>query len=492
MPLLTKSKYLLGLQCPKCLWVAINDKTKIPEPDESLQHIFDQGHLVGELAKKNFPGGIDIDAEDFIGNVDKTKELLKKRKTLFEAGIMIDNIYSRADVLKPVGKNEWDIIEVKSSTQVKEVNIHDVSFQKHCYKKYGLKIRKCFLMAINNQYVRQGPIDAKHLFVLHDITEEVNSAIIGIQERIEEMFKIISSDLAPDINIGKHCANPYPCSLTDDCWKFLPKNNVFNLYRGGKKSVELFESEVLEIKDIPEHFDLNEKQRIQLKCAKSGKCHINKEEINKFLEALEYPLYYLDFETYATAVPLYDGLRPYQPIPFQFSLHIQKSKGSKPEHYSFLAEGDKDPRKEFVSKLKEVLGDKGSIVVYNQSFEIGCLKELAKLFPEYEEWVESTVKRVVDLLVPFRSFHYHHPKQEGSASIKKVLPAVTGKSYDGMEIAQGDIASLRYLYITHGGVNGAEAKVKSEEVTKVRKDLEKYCKLDTEGMVWIVGKLEEL
>src|SRR3989338_7221346 len=162
-PLLSKSKYLIGLQCPKYLWIAINKPEEIPEVDEATQHRFDQGHLVGGLAKKWFPKGIDIDSEDFKENIEKTKELLKQHKILFEAGILADNIYSRADILNPIGKEEWDIIEVKSATEVKDVNIHDISFQKHCYEKFGLKIRKCFLMCINNQYIRQGEIDPKEL-----------------------------------------------------------------------------------------------------------------------------------------------------------------------------------------------------------------------------------------------------------------------------------------------------------------------------------------
>ncbi len=480
MPPLSKSKYLIGLQCPKHLWLEFNDPDKIPEFDAATQHRFDQGHLVGQLAKKYFPKGIDISEKDISENIKKTKELLKKKKILFEAGISTENLYSRADILKPV-KDEWDIIEVKMGTSVKDVNIQDVSFQKHCYEKYGLKIRKCCLMHVNNKYVRKGKINPKKFFKIKDITSDVNEAIKGIQERIDLMFKIIGSDKYPDMSIGKRCSDPYDCPISE-CWDFLPENHIFKLYRGGNRSMELFEDGIHAIKDIPDKFKLTGHQEIQKHCSKTGKPYVNKDGIKQFLKRLQEPLYFLDFETFSSALPFFDGTKPYQQIPFQFSLHVVNRKV---KHHSFLAEGKKDPRKEFISKLKEVLGEKGSIIVYNQSFEKGILKKLALEFPKHKKWVEGVLGRIVDLLFPFRNFHYYHPKQQGSASLKAVLPAVTGKGYDDLEIAQGGDASLAYLDYIYGDLKEKERK-------KIKKDLEKYCGLDTEGMIWILDGLREV
>lgn len=486
--LLTKSKYLLFLQCPKLLWTKFNDPDLFPETDEATQHIFDQGSLVGELATSLFPEGIKVPEHSFADNLKKTQELLSMKKPLFEAGFMSGNIFSRADILVPV-KDEWDIIEVKSSTEVKDINIQDVSFQKYCYEKCGLKIRKCFLMHINNEYVRQGDLDPEQLFKSEDITEEVEEAIKGIKERIAEAFKIIESK-KPEKDIGPHCKDPYNCALYDECWGFLPTNNVFCLYRGGKKSFKLYEQGVACIKDIPDEFRLTGHQQIQRSCEKTGKIHVDKEGIKHFLAELKYPLYFLDFETYNTAIPLYDGLKPYAQVPFQFSLHVQREPDGPLEHFSFLAEESDDPRPKFMSELKKLLGDKGSVVVYNQAFEKRILKETASFLPEYEEWVESVNARIVDLLIPFRNFHYYNPLQQGSASIKKVLPALTGKNYEGMEIAQGSDASRRYLYITHGRFTGE--KESPEEVKKVREALEKYCELDTKAEVLILEGFKEL
>ncbi|MEK6935757.1 MAG: DUF2779 domain-containing protein [Nanoarchaeota archaeon] len=485
--LLTKSKYLNGIQCPKLLWISVNDKQRIPEVDESKQKLFDEGYIVGEFAKKLFPNGINISTEDFSRNLEQTKGLLKENKPLFEPAFMIDRLYSRADVLVPV-KEGWDIVEVKSSTEVKDVNIQDVAFQKYVYEKAGLKINKCFLLHINNQYVRQGEISVSELFTKQDISTEVAEEIKLVPERVREMLKIIDSR-EPVIRISDSCNKPYECSMKKECWAFLPKeNSVFDLYRGGQKSWELFENRILAIKDIPNSFKLNDKQQIQLECEKTQKVHIREHAIKDFLNKLKYPLYFLDFETYQTAIPLYDELKPYQQIPFQFSVHKIDIKGKK-THYSFISAGKKDPRKKFINSINRKLGASGSIIVYNQMFEQGRLKEIAHFFPLEKPHVDKIIERMIDLLQPFRNFDYYDRRQEGSASIKYVLPAMTNMSYKDMEIANGGQASIRYAYITHGNIEGKRAK--REEITKVRDDLKKYCELDTEAMILILDKLKE-
>ncbi len=482
--MLSKSRYLNGLQCPRLLWIATNEPERIPEPDAATQHIFDQGHLVGELAKKLYPGGLTVQTDDFMGNIAITKKLLHQRRPLFEAGMLSGQIYSRADILNPINEDEWDIIEVKSATSVKEVNYHDVSFQKLCWEDGGLKIRQCFLACINNQYVRNGEIDPRELFAIQDITDEVAAASEVVRDRIDEMLKVIGSPTCPEVDIGPHCGDPYDCPLTD-CWEGLPEDNVFTLYRGGKKSHELYSSGVFNISDIPAGYKLNDKQRIQCASVLSGEPYADKQAIRQFLCELEYPLYYLDFETFGTAIPLFDGTRPYQNIPFQFSLHVQETLGGEPKHYSFLAEGRQDPRPELLSALSRLIGGNGSVLAYNKSFEESVINDLGNAFPEYAGWAENVISRLVDLIVPFRSFYYYHPSQKGSASLKSVLPAVTGLGYEEMPIAKGDDASLAFLAITF-------EDTAAEDVARIRKELLAYCKMDTEGMVRIIERLEEI
>jgi hypothetical protein len=483
--LLSKSKYLTGLQCPKYLWMQIHEPERIPGVDAITQYIFDQGHLVGEYAKKQFPGGIDIPHDDFMENIAATKQLLVERKPLFEAGILSGRIYCRLDILNPVDEDEWDIIEIKSGTSVKDVYIDDVSFQKFCCEKAGLRIRNCKLGFINNQYVKNGEIDPKELFILEDISTQVEEISEGIEERLSNLLEVISNKACPEMTIGQHCLAPYECPLRVECWGFLPEDSVFDLRGGETNQFSLYEQGILSIKDIPDDIPLSRQQQIQKECVMTGNVHVEKEEIRQFLNKLKYPLYYLDFETFGPAIPIYDGTKPYQDMPFQFSLHVVESDGSEPVHHSFLAEGIEDPRPQILRELQRLLGSEGSIIAYNAGFEEGILKELVEAFPEYTDWLEGIFTRMVDLLFPFTNFHYYNASQKDTASLKKVLPAVTGKGYEEMGIGAGMDASIAYGRVTFG--NATE-----DEIAKVRADLLKYCKLDTEGMIWVVDKLREL
>jgi len=484
--LLTKSNYLLGLQCPKLLWVAKNDKQRIPEPDKTAQAKFTEGDIIGVLATKVFPEGVDLAGLDFKDNIDKTKEAIKNRQTIYEAGFMIDNLFSRADILLPVGEDEWDIIEVKSATKVKDVNIHDVSFQKYTYQKAGIKIRNCILMHINNQYIKDGEIEPGELFIQADINEQVLDFSKGIEDRIDNFMKIINSRDEPECPIGVHCSDPYNCSLMNECWKNVPEGSVFEFYRMFKKKCfELHDGGIVCLNEVPEDIRLNDKQKIQRRLAFDGGKYIDKQEIKSFLGNLKYPIYYLDFETINPAVPKFDGMKPYQRIPFQFSLHIQQEQGGECEHISFLAEGTSDPRPKFMQALRDDLNDAGSILVYNQGFEKGVMNECSDALPEFKEWyLENIIPRVKDLWDVFKDFSYYDPKQKGSTSIKYVLPVLSDLKYDDLEIKNGSLASLEYERVTYGDV-------KNTERLKVREALEKYCELDTWAEVEIVKRLRK-
>ena len=484
MKLLNKSKYLKGRECPRSVWIEINQPDKIRKFTIAEEFRISEGIKIGKIAKNLYPDGIDLPT-DHQENLKASKDCLKDKKPLFEAGFEFNNCYSRADILDPIG-NEWDIVEVKSGTSVKDIHVHDVSFQKYVYEGNGLKIRKCFILHLNKEYIRNGGLNFNQLFEKEDITDEVGKAINGIDRRIEEVFDNIANTNQPTPKIlldkffkdGKH-----DCFL-EGCVDF-PDNNVFRLYRGGKKSLQLYEEGIKYIGDIPDNAKLNDQQGIQRDCEKNGKIHVDTEGIEEFLNNLSYPLYYLDFETFSTAVPMFSGLVPYFKIPFQYSLHVVEKKGDEPKHFEFLYSGESDPREEFISSLKKVLGEKGSVVVYYQSFEIKRLEELAEYLPEYKEWVGSIIERIVDLWVPFRNFYYYNPVQQGSASLKKVLPAITEKGYDGMDIADGETASVAFYNITYND-SGEETK------RKVRENLLEYCRLDTFAEVMIVEKLREV
>jgi hypothetical protein len=484
-PYISKSKFLQGLQCPKLIWSAFNAKHLLPEADANTQAVFDQGHEVGTLAKRIFPNRIDIvsDPTDFEGAIQLTKKHLPSRRPIFEATLSANGGFARVDILNPVGKNEWDIIEVKSTTGLKDVHVPDLAFQAWVFNAAGIKIRRCYLSHINNQFVRHGEIDPTEFFTLRDVTAEVSAFSRGMEEQFGDMGKIIRTAKCPDVQIGKHCDSPYTCPLHEHCWSFLPAHNVFDLYHDQKgRRWDLLKRNILRLSEIPTDYPLSLKQVIQRKVVQSGTPHIEHTKIQTFLKNLDYPLHFLDFETFSTAIPMFDGTRPYEQIPFQFSLHIVHKPGDKPEHRKFLAKGRNDPRAEFMQELRKAIEPSGSIVVFNASFEKSRMKECADLLPEYESWVNGVNQRVVDLLNPFKAFHFYHPDQCGSASMKQVLPALTGKDYSKLEIQEGGAASREFVCVTFGNVSESERK-------RVRKALELYCGQDTEGMVWILEAL---
>jgi hypothetical protein len=514
--LISKSAYLIFKQCPKYLWYYINERDSIPEPGPDTQFYFRIGHIIGQLAKLCFPEGIEIGHEgEFEKNLTRTRRMIKEGKPLFEAGFLYNDarcdLYSRADILLPVEKKRdrdwvWDVVEVKSSTGIKDINLFDLAFQKYCYTKAGLDIRNCNLMYINNQYYRQDGIDVKKLFTITDVTETINKICLHIKHDIKQIVSIINSDEPPEIAVGKLCDSPYTCPLKDKCWEGVSNRSIFYLNALTKKTARrLKECGIDTIDDIPDDFTgLSYRQKRQIDCEKNSEIYINKKAISQYLEKLEYPLYFLDFETFSSPIPLIENTRPYQNIPFQFSLHVLKDHKDNLGHYSFLASGDIDPREDVLKKLKEYIGPEGSIVVYNASFEKAVLRELAINYPGYEGWISSIIERVVDLYEPFRNFDYYHIDQKGSASVKKVLPALTGISYDDMEISNGGMASACFLensglwrnYISHNGLDrfirdNRNTYISVEELNRKRDYLERYCKLDTEGMVHIIQALEK-
>jgi hypothetical protein len=516
--ILSKSKYIAGIQCLKYLWYIVNYPEKIPPFDEATQFRFKQGHDVGNLAKMLFPEGIEVgDGSDIKAELARSRELTNivaanytdfndiepsARYPLFEASFTYKNAFARADILEPSGTDSWNIIEVKSSTSLKDINKHDISFQKYCYEGAGLRIDKCYLMYINKDFIKNGPVEPKKFFVIEDVTEEAELLKRDVEENINMMLETIDSRTCPDIEIGKNCYDPYDCPLKDICWGSLPKNNVFELYRVKDLAFDFYHKGITEISKIADTSSLEQIQLIQYKTVKENSIFIDRKAIEIFLNKLIYPLYFLDFETFSTAIPLFDGLKPYQNIPFQFSCHILKSPDGRSYNLYFLAENNKDPRKDLLKNLKKALGysdntddnkynnsTAGSILVYYKSFEINILRKLSKAFPKDSWWIEDAIERIVDLYEPFGKFYYYNPEQKGSASLKNVLPVLTGISYDDMEIKNGEEASLKFLNITF---LKNEKEPDKYEVEKIRKDLLDYCGLDTEGMIFILRKLYKL
>ena len=466
-----------GMQCPRLLW--FTEKKLLPELTISKKHVFSAGHEFEEYVKLLYPNAVDATSNDFMGNIRTTKRLVSEKKIVFEAGFMVDGLYARSDLLIPVG-DEWDLYEVKSSTSAKPVHVVDLAFQKFVLEKSGLKINKLFVIFINRDFVKSGDIDPKKLVKIEEVTEKVDS-VGGFTENATDFKNVMCLPKYDEYHIAQNCNQPYACPLKKECWGTLPENNVLQL-TSHHVYWKLFREGVIELGDVPIDTKLNEKDEIIIRALKESP-QVNKPKIKEFLGKLNYPLFHFDFETFDTTIPLFDYSKPYQKMPFQYSLHVEQKNGDL-DHKEFLSVGG-DPRPELLKQMKKDLEGPGSIIVYNKSFEISVMRQLAIDFPKEKEWLDSAIERVVDLAEPFQKFYYYNKSQKGSYSIKKVLPAITGKSYSNLEINNGADASMLYFY-TH---------IKPDEnfnKEKVRKNLLTYCGLDTESMVWIIQELKKM
>ncbi len=497
---ISKSKYLSGLQCPKLLWTHFNNREAIPKPNDTQQHIFDTGHMVGDLAKRLYPGGKEVpmvfQADDAIDlTVTATMDLIKRRIPIFEASFLVDGRYCRVDVLVPVpgpdgdrlSGDTWDLVEVKSSTRVKDININDVAFQHEALTRAGVKLNRLFLMHVDTSYVRGDKFEVERFFHLEDITERVLRLTDYVPSAVTRMFDVISGR-DPDTPIGPRCTSPYTCPLKDSCWSVLPDNNVTDFYRAGTRSFGLLDEGIFAIADTPDS-KLTPRQVIQKNAVTANEIQVDRAPLRQWLNGLKYPLYHLDFETMNPAVPPLSGMRPYQRIPFQFSLHIQEDPGARPQHVEHLATWDSvplpgDPRPGLVEALKAI-GPDGTVLCWNMGFEKGVLEDLAEMFPTEAERLAGLVERMEDLIIPFRGFWVYHPRQKGNCSLKAVLPALTDFDYDALAIGDGLEAARQYQQALYGNVTVKERSL-------IFKNLLEYCSLDTMAMVAILSRLQKL
>jgi hypothetical protein len=485
---LSKTAFLQSLQCPKLLWHSIHKPNLIPPPDESIKARMEQGKKVETYARQLFPQAVVIDHEQPFDDVIAQSQdaLLRPTETaICNALLSTEDLMCETDILVPA-ENAFDLYEVKSSTSLKPEHLPDIAFQKHVAEKKGVRIRSCFLVLVNGAYVRKGDIEPKKLFQVNNITDGV-SGYADIDAQVESALEICRQKKCPEIDIGEQCASD--CPLRDLCWKKVDSipNNIFSLYRIQKKrAFGWYRDGIIDNADIPEDYPLNDRQKMQVKAEKDGQLQINRKQVTHFLNQLKFPLYFLDFETFASPIPLIDNSSPYHQIPFQYSLHvIEKNLNDKPKHFSWIwdSQVEQDPRKEMLIRLKELLGGSGSILAYYAIFEKMILKQAVAICPDYDKWLAGILKRFVDLLLPFRNFYIYHPNQHGSCSLKSVLPALTGQDYSKLAIQDGKMASRQFMAILNGDIGGSGKE-------RILKELEAYCGLDTMAMVEIMRKMK--
>jgi CRISPR/Cas system-associated exonuclease Cas4 (RecB family) len=478
---LSKSKYLSGLQCDKRLWLEIHSPELIPPTPPTQERIFNQGTYVGELARERFPGGILIDAdyENISEAFDLTKEALSNDQSIIFEGIFSsDNVLVRPDVIKQDENNDWELIEVKSSTSVKDENIHDVAVQTYVLKGAGIDVKKTYLMYINTECVYP---DLSNLFAIEEITEQVNEVLPTVPGKLDELRKMLALVDHPDIQIGQHCFSPYGCPFVDHCWSWIPENSIFTIPRlRWSFKQQLLEENQVEIGELPVDFPLNDKQQRYKESVQKRKAIIDWEAIKDEMSKLKYPLYFLDFETDNPAIPRFDGMHPYEQFPFQYSCHIIGRDGNV-IHKEYLHESKRDPRKLLAEALVRAIGKKGTVIAYNAPFERGVLNRLARWFPEHGVALESIADRLWDQLIIFRN-HYTDYRFGGSNSLKNVLPVmVPSMSYENLGVSDGGEAQVTWNEM----IRFPEGDDKNQLVA----DLKEYCGQDTWAMVEIHNKL---
>lgn len=487
--ILSKSTFLKGLQCDKHLYLYKNNKELLDPLSEMQQAIFSRGTDVGILAQQLFPGGIDASPPSptkFDESIKLTEDLIKKgEQIIYEASFMFEQVLAAADIVVKE-QDGWKIYEVKSSTAVNEVHINDAAVQYWIVSNLGYKVKDISIVHINNQYVRKGELDLNSLFNIESVLKFVLEKQKFITDEVARQKRVLNKKSIPKVDIGMHCTDPYPCGFIGYCWKHIPENSVFDISGMHlKKKFELYEKGIIKLSDITSDVGINKNQQLQIQGVLTNKTIIDKEAIKEFLSTISYPMYFVDFESFQPPVPLYENSKPYQQIPFQYSVHYKKSPDSELHHCEFIAEPDTDPRIPFIENLLKVLGNKGDIIVYNKSFEITRLKEIQRDLPKYAKQIEKLFDRVIDLMLPFQKRYYYLPEMKGSYSIKYVLPALVPElSYDNMAIADGGTASLAY-----------ESLLTLDDfikINEIKKQLLEYCKLDTLAMVRILERLEKV
>lgn len=461
-------------------------------PDSTAQARFDAGKVVGCLACEFFSGGrgVTFDPLDFADMAKTTKEWLEEGvETIYEATFIYDGVIVMVDILRQVLEG-LEIYEVKSSTDVEEIYLHDASIQQYVLEQLGYSVAKTHIVHIDKTYVRDDVLDLDGLFKIVDVTTETTAMQADIPQNLSA-FKayLADQDNEPPIDIGKHCNNPYECDAKNYCWKVqrnIPDYSIFNIFNlGSKKQVELYQQGIIEIAAIPNDFSMTALQQQKVDNWKSRAVYIDKEQIRGFVDGLSYPLYHLDFETFQQVVPQWKGVSPYQQIPFQYSLHIEYEDGTL-EHKEFLGEEGKDPRYELAHQLVEDIPADVTVLAYNMGFEKGVISKLAASFPELADHLLAINVNMQDLMVPFQKQYYVTPAMQGSYSIKYVLPALVPemeeayKNLDGIHNGGEAMNAYASLHLVENEI----------EVQKIRNALLEYCKLDTLAMVEVLKKLK--
>jgi hypothetical protein len=477
---LSKSKILSGLQCPKRLWLEVH-RPEYAEISPETERRFAAGDEVTEVARSLHVGGILVDAGHTEGNLEETQRRLRDggRAPLFEATFEHDDVVVRTDVLTR-GRDGFELEEVKSAASVKPPHYPDCAVQAWVLAGAGLALGALRLAHINSRFVYPGDGDYRGLFAGADLTEEIRPLVDEVPAHVRRFREVVAGG-EPDISVGDHCTDPYPCPFIGYCAPTPAEYPVTCLPRGGRTAKALQAEGIEDIRDIPDGRLSSGTQEWVRAVTRSGRADLRTDRLDAIRD-LPWPRYYLDFESVQFAVPIWKGTRPYEQLPFQWSLHLEHRNGNL-AHREFLDTSGEAPMRSAAERLIEAAGTSGPIIVYS-GFERARLRELAARFPRLAPAIDAIIGRLFDLL-PVLKRSYYHPQMKGSWSMKSVLPAIAPHlDYEALgEVQDGGAAMAAYREMIHPATDPArEAQLEA--------DLRRYCGHDTLGMVEIVRFLE--
>jgi hypothetical protein len=480
VPDLYKSRILSHRQCPKRLWLQVHRPDLLEESVGRSERT--NGIALGELARRQIPNGVLIDAADLRTALRQTAQALaaKPRRPVFEAAFEHEGVLVRADLLLPAARG-WRMVEVKSSTEIKGYQVEDAAVQIWVIQGAGVPLRGKAISYVDNGFVYPGNGDYDGLFAEEDVDSRVSEVLPEVPEWVAAARRTLARRKEPDVEPGAQCEKPFACPFQAHC---IPESDGYPvgiLPYGGKLITQLCEEGYEDLRDVPRERLSNPVHLRIWKASRSGRAIVDP-ALGEAIRGLTYPRYFLDFETLNPAIPIWEGTRPYQHIPFQWSCHIQDADGLL-RHEEFLAEGADDPRRALTLALLALLGTKGPILMWSH-FERDRLRDLATALPEFARRIDKIVARLVDLKELARE-HYYHPAMMGSWSVKNVLPTIAPKlSYDDLEVANGMAAQQAFSELL-------SSDLAEKDRQSLRRNLLEYCKRDTLAMVKIAQRFSK-
>lgn len=486
---MNKTNYKHGLVSDYLLWKQAFDDEISTDEHYAMKLRMACLKNVREISKQYFDDTIDMSDHLGFEYIDIEAWPFSEQKPIANFKLFIDENYAVIDLLYPSKFGAWNLVTVSSSTQTKEKHIHDLAYIKYALEQSDIVTNRLLHLHVNKEFVKNGPIKATEFLKLEDVTESVLEASENIAARIQHMKAVLDLDTAPTLDLKDLYKADADCKLRKDFKLGLPKYNIFELaHTHFHKQLDKWMSGTTYILDLDKATFSSPKHAIQYEAIATGKPQINTEKIKAFVDTIQYPIYHLDFETYNGAVPKFEGMRPYQQLPFQFSLHIENQDGSI-AHIEYLHQEKTDPRPAILDLLSKHIGDKGTILCYNDGFEKRVIEDLIQFDQAYTAWGKSAISRLKDLATPFRNYDYYDKDQFGSYSLKTILPLLTDESYGGMYIQDGNAAMYHYFtYI----LSDYEFEDEENGSEKIFSWMKAYCKKDTWAMVLILRKLKML